>query len=154
MSDQFVYFIQADENGPIKIGFTSDDPLRRLNQLQTGNASALRLVGAIRAARALERELHIALAEWRMQGEWFQPHPTVVETIQKAMAEAEQTLYCSFCGLSQHETHLLIAGPVHYTNICDSCVDLCSDILVEHAATLKADTQSQPPLPIEIGFGG
>jgi ATP-dependent Clp protease ATP-binding subunit ClpX len=39
----------------------------------------------------------------------------------------EQTLYCSFCGKTQHNVQKLIAGPkVH---ICDECVDLCIEIL-------------------------
>src|SRR5262249_52426404 len=38
-----------------------------------------------------------------------------------------QTLYCSFCGKSQHEVHKLIAGPTAF--ICDECVDLCTDVV-------------------------
>jgi len=38
-----------------------------------------------------------------------------------------QTLYCSFCGKSQHEVRKLIAGPTVF--ICDECVDLCTDIV-------------------------
>jgi hypothetical protein len=38
-----------------------------------------------------------------------------------------KTLYCSFCGKSQHEVRKLIAGPTVF--ICDECVDLCNDIL-------------------------
>ena len=46
------------------------------------------------------------------------------------MAEVEKrTLYCSFCGKSQHEVKKLIAGPS--TFICDECTILCFDILVE-----------------------
>ena len=38
-----------------------------------------------------------------------------------------QTLYCSFCGKSQHEVHKLIAGPTAF--ICDECVDICTDVV-------------------------
>ena len=38
-----------------------------------------------------------------------------------------QTLYCSFCGKSQHEVRKLIAGPTAF--ICDECVDLCTDVV-------------------------
>ena len=38
-----------------------------------------------------------------------------------------QTLYCSFCGKSQHEVRKLIAGPTAF--ICDECVDICTDIV-------------------------
>lgn len=43
------------------------------------------------------------------------------------MASEKGTLYCSFCGKSQHEVRKLIAGPTVF--ICDECVDLCTDIL-------------------------
>jgi hypothetical protein len=38
-----------------------------------------------------------------------------------------KTLYCSFCGKSQHEVQKLIAGPEVF--ICDECVDLCTGIV-------------------------
>ncbi len=41
--------------------------------------------------------------------------------------ESKNTLYCSFCGKSQHEVRKLIAGPTVF--ICDECVELCNDII-------------------------
>jgi ATP-dependent Clp protease ATP-binding subunit ClpX len=40
-------------------------------------------------------------------------------------------LRCSFCGKSQDEVKRLIAGPTVY--ICDECIDLCNDIILETA---------------------
>lgn len=48
---------------------------------------------------------------------------------------APRPLYCDFCGKSQHEVKLLIAGPV--SNICDTCVDQCHEIVVTHAPSLQ-----------------
>ena len=45
------------------------------------------------------------------------------------MAQEKNTLYCSFCGKSQHEVRKLIAGPTVF--ICDECVELCNDIIRE-----------------------
>lgn len=45
------------------------------------------------------------------------------------MADSKSTLYCSFCGKSQHEVRKLIAGPTVF--ICDECVELCTDIVHE-----------------------
>ncbi len=140
MSDSFVYFIQADENGPIKIGYTADDPKKRLGQLQTGNASALKLLGAIKGTSSRERELHAALAEWRMQGEWFQSHPTVLATIQAALSAADpqedtcrtHCLHCSFCLACQDDVAHLIAGRAG--NICCDCVQTCVEVLAEKAS--------------------
>ena len=46
-----------------------------------------------------------------------------------AGTESKSTLYCSFCGKSQHEVRKLIAGPTVF--ICDECVELCNDIIRE-----------------------
>ncbi len=125
----YVYFIQADEDGPIKIGTTSDDPQRRLRQLQTGNASKLRLLGAIRGTSVEEKKFHASLSEWQRQGEWFEAHPAVLATIQEAILMAEQNigepcgLHCSFCFGSQDDVGILIQGPA--ANICGECVAVC-----------------------------
>jgi len=158
MSEQYVYFIQADENGPIKIGYTADDPKRRLSQLQTGNASALKLLGAIKGTAAHEKQFHTDLAEWRLQGEWFESHPTVLETIQKALSSHCEPVncggpYCSFCGICHHQTDLLIAGRdgVH---ICTGCCGACARIAAEHLVR-TAVAASAPPISIEaMGYGG
>lgn len=48
---------------------------------------------------------------------------------QKDDKNSKNTLYCSFCGKSQHEVKKLIAGPTVF--ICNECVDLCVDIIDE-----------------------
>ncbi len=62
--------------------------------------------------------------------------------------DSKNTLYCSFCGKSQHEVRKLIAGgPTVF--ICDECVELCMDIIREETKTsggLKAaDGGAHPP---------
>jgi ClpX C4-type zinc finger len=44
-------------------------------------------------------------------------------------SDSKSTLYCTFCGKSQHEVRKLIAGPTVF--ICDECVELCKDIIRE-----------------------
>ena len=139
MSDQFVYFIQADENGPIKIGFTTDEPRKRLAQLQIGNPHELKLLGAIKGSTAIERQFHADLAEWRLQGEWFSPHETVLAAVKGALeAPAEHIVcggpYCSFCGVCKHCTLVLIAAPGGEFLICDQCVGLSARIVAESFA--------------------
>lgn len=51
------------------------------------------------------------------------------EPVAQALSESKNTLYCSFCGKSQHEVKKLIAGPTVF--ICDECVILCVDIIKE-----------------------
>lgn len=62
----------------------------------------------------------------------------------------EKTLYCSFCGKSQHEVKKLIAGPSVF--ICDECIDLCNDIIRDEVPEEGADgaNRSDLPTPLEI----
>ncbi|WWP01876.1 MAG: ATP-dependent protease ATP-binding subunit ClpX [Candidatus Dasytiphilus stammeri] len=58
-------------------------------------------------------------------------------------------LYCSFCGKSQHEVRKLIAGPSVY--ICDECVDLCNDILIEEIKDVTTHREIRElPTPHQI----
>jgi ATP-dependent Clp protease ATP-binding subunit ClpX len=52
-----------------------------------------------------------------------------------AGSDSKTTLYCSFCGKSQHEVRKLIAGPTVF--ICDECVELCKDIIHEERSSLS-----------------
>ena len=60
----------------------------------------------------------------------------------------KNTLYCSFCGKSQHEVKKLIAGPTVF--ICDECVELCNDIIQEETKEVKSKSSSRIPTPKEI----
>ncbi|MFQ5912280.1 MAG: ATP-dependent Clp protease ATP-binding subunit ClpX [Nitrospinota bacterium] len=62
--------------------------------------------------------------------------------------DADQNLKCSFCGKSQEEVKRLIAGPTVY--ICDECIDLCNDIIVEDWTQEKAQQMRHLPKPKEI----
>jgi len=62
--------------------------------------------------------------------------------------ETENTLYCSFCGKSQHEVKKLIAGPTVF--ICDECVELCVEIIREETKTAPIKSGEGVPKPKEI----
>ena len=66
----------------------------------------------------------------------------------KNSGDSKNTLYCSFCGKSQHEVRKLIAGPTVF--ICDECVELCMDIIKEEGKGSLAKTQEGVPTPQEI----
>ncbi len=66
----------------------------------------------------------------------------------KAGSDTKNTLYCSFCGKSQHEVRKLIAGPTVF--ICDECVELCMDIIREETKTSIAKTRDGVPTPKDI----
>lgn len=61
----------------------------------------------------------------------------------------DKTLYCSFCGKSQHEVKKLIAGPRVF--ICNECVDLCNDIIIEEIQEIASkEAKEKLPKPREI----
>jgi len=62
--------------------------------------------------------------------------------------ETKKTLYCSFCGKSQHEVRKLIAGPTVF--ICDECVELCMDIIREEHKSSLVKSGDGVPTPGEI----
>jgi len=62
--------------------------------------------------------------------------------------DSKNTLYCSFCGKSQHEVRKLIAGPTVF--ICDECVELCMDIIREEHKTSLVKSRDGVPTPQDI----
>ncbi len=63
-------------------------------------------------------------------------------------SDSKNTLYCSFCGKSQHEVRKLIAGPTVF--ICDECVELCMDIIREEHKTTLVKSRDGVPTPHDI----
>jgi ATP-dependent Clp protease ATP-binding subunit ClpX len=63
-------------------------------------------------------------------------------------SDSKNTLYCSFCGKSQHEVRKLIAGPTVF--ICDECVELCMDIIREENKTALVKSRDGVPSPRDI----
>ena len=63
-----------------------------------------------------------------------------------ASASGPKTLYCSFCGKSQHDVAALIAGPTVF--ICDECVRLCDNIVEDQAIDRALrETSGSDPFP-------
>jgi len=66
-------------------------------------------------------------------------------------SNGDNTLFCSFCGKSQHDVKKLIAGPTVF--ICDECIELCNEIIVEELAgndQQEAKDDTGLPRPTEI----
>lgn len=71
----FVYFIQASEGGPVKIG-RANNVRSRMGKMQTDSAALLVLLGASRDLD--EEKLHVQFAGHRLHGEWFEPAPEIL----------------------------------------------------------------------------
>ena len=64
------------------------------------------------------------------------------------IGEANDLLKCSFCGKTQKQVKKLIAGPGVY--ICDECIELCNEIIVEELSEATSLGLSELPKPQAI----
>ena len=67
-----IYFIQAGDNGAVKIGFAKDVK-KRFRELQTGNHETLKLLKEIAGEEELEQEIHALVKNYHVRGEWYAP---------------------------------------------------------------------------------
>lgn len=72
-----VYFIQAGESGPVKIG-TATCAWSRLDALQIANHAWLRMLGVMRGWHNEESAIQLRFAAYWIRGEWFEPHPDIL----------------------------------------------------------------------------
>lgn len=77
-----IYFIQAGEDGPIKIGF-SKDPVSRLRTLQTAHTEKLKMLHHQTGTRVDEVKLHHKFKSLKIRGEWYQAKGPLLDFIQK-----------------------------------------------------------------------
>lgn len=82
-----VYFAQAGEGHPIKIG-SAKNVSRRIAALNTASPRRLKLICAIHGDASKERALHAELAAFRMDGEWFLPSPEVLSVVGRESQDA------------------------------------------------------------------
>jgi len=78
----FVYFVQAGEDGPIKIGWTQDID-RRIPELQTANARKLRLLGMVPGTLDTEAAFHARFSHLRLEAEWFRSSAEIFDFLQE-----------------------------------------------------------------------
>lgn len=88
MRGGYIYFVQGVDGGPVKIGW-SENPEKRLEQLQAASPDQLRILDYIIGDRHHERALHGRLSEYRLRGEWFDDCPPVREAIAEVMRGRE-----------------------------------------------------------------
>jgi hypothetical protein len=79
LANERIYFIQSGESGPIKIG-RSDEPERRLAEMQTSHPETLRLLATCPQGANQERRLHLTFQHLRLRrnGEWFKAAPDLL----------------------------------------------------------------------------
>ncbi len=82
----YVYFIQGQCGGAIKIGF-SVSPEKRLKELQTGYPDTLTILLMIPGSESTETTLHRQFDASRLKGEWFRPDDYLIEKIKELKAK-------------------------------------------------------------------
>lgn len=80
LTDTYLYVIQAEDGGPVKIG-VSRNPANRLSQLQSAHHKPLRIVDSFEGSYATEKRIHERLSEKRLSGEWFEDCPELWEAV-------------------------------------------------------------------------
>ena len=78
----YVYFVQPQSGGRIKVGTSSRKALdRRMSEISVGSPEPLVLLGVVDRKEFPEKSLHRRFAEHRRHGEWFEPAPELIEFI-------------------------------------------------------------------------
>lgn len=76
-----VYFVEAGENGPIKVGVVYADMRQRMNEIQICCPQPIRILGTTPGGYGLEAAIKHELRAYRIHGEWFERHPFVEQFI-------------------------------------------------------------------------
>ena len=90
---KYVYLIQSLEDGYYKVG-VSKHPQKRIQQLQTGNSSELKLVEIYQSeiADKIERILQNRLLPFRKVGEWFDMPITSIANFGRECQKIEEMI--------------------------------------------------------------
>lgn len=91
-----IYFIQESDDGDIKIGY-SDNPERRIRELQTGSPKQLNLLAVIEGEKSDETELHKLFKKLNTRGEWFSPDTEIFLYIDSLSPNTFKTIECPIC---------------------------------------------------------
>ena len=81
-----IYFVESEDRGLIKIGFTTGKVSKRMLTLQTGSASPLKLLATCSGTPAVERWYHQNFIAFKQSGEWFTPAPEILAEIARLCA--------------------------------------------------------------------
>ncbi len=73
-----VYFVQKNDGGPIKIGFSAVSIVMRVKSLQTANSNKLNIIGWIDGDKEIEQKLHRKFSDFNKIGEWFYPSDLLI----------------------------------------------------------------------------
>lgn len=81
----WIYVVQMNGDGPVKIGYSNDEgsARSRVSQLQTGNPYPLEMIWLSNGNQGIEAKVHRILSAHRMSGEWFHPSMEVMGFLER-----------------------------------------------------------------------
>ena len=119
----YVYFFQAGNEGPIKIGY-SLEPEKRLENLQGAVWCKLRSIGFVTTGsmgKELEKALHSKFNHLRIRGEWFWPTIELTDFITEFIANFRKVVFKKephHGELSEIDIACCLNGLVKWDNQC------------------------------------
>jgi len=92
MRNKDLYFIQCGNDGPIKIGISSNTD-KRLFELEPFSPYELRILKIVKnGGQGLERKLHKKFADLRLKNEWFEPDKKLLEYIKNLKTQPKRSI--------------------------------------------------------------
>ena len=88
LSGIYLYLIQNPITNDLKIGI-SNEPQRRIEELQNTNGRQLNLLYTIPGKSNLEKTLHDKFSHLRLKGEWFKYDQSIIQEFERLAAEVE-----------------------------------------------------------------
>ena len=105
-----IYFIQAGDGGPIKIGLARDAHVRAKG-LQTAHYETLRIIGIVEGDFETETRLHNLFANYRLRGEWFKPCTEILDYISSYCVSPSHTTNTVY-SLGNGEHRIIFPQPI------------------------------------------
>lgn len=137
----YIYFIQVDGGGPVKIGITRHDPRQRMVKIQSDCPWPVKLLGAITGTLEDEAALHCELSPYRTQGEWFGPTTEVLAVIARALQSSDVVHFAKKKAGPKYDHPLC-----KYRNINGLTLkDIAGLVGVEHASLSRIESGRQNP---------
>jgi hypothetical protein len=78
----YVYFMQKEDGGPIKIGYSAN-PNLRMPDIKSKSKANLKIIAVAKGCDRIEKLLHRRFASYRKHGEWFSSNPELIEIIRE-----------------------------------------------------------------------
>lgn len=125
-----IYFMQDGDKGPIKIGFTNNHPIKRLQAIKPKCTNGLCFLKIVEGDQQREKELHKLFWRLRIKGEWFKPHEALLSFINNQEATELPEL--------PHTTNIIINREL-WTQFRIVCLRLDTTVMQRLTMLIKND---------------